>query len=113
MRARGADHTPISHVGDWHTLRRVILGYDISLQVIQAGTWGGIYFNPRGGRPGIYGSTVDVTHEEFPVDWFEGLPPEAFRGRRYDTRRNKYRVRHWTWRGVTCTFSAKSFRSKI
>ena len=61
--------------------------------MIQAGSWGGIYFNPRGGRPGIHGPTVDVTHEEFPADWFEGLPIEGYRGRRYDTKRNKYKVR--------------------
>ena len=62
-------------------------------QVIQAGSWGGCYFNPRGGRPGIYGPSVDVTHEEFPADWFEGLADDQYRGRRYEIPRNKYRVR--------------------
>ena len=38
-------------------------------QVIQAGSWGGCYFNPRGGRAGIFGRVVDITHEEFPADW--------------------------------------------
>ena len=61
-------------------------------QVIQAGSWGGIYFNPRGGRAGIHGPSVDVTHEEFPADWFEGLPVDAYRGKRYNKRRNKYGV---------------------
>ena len=66
------------------------------VQVIQAGSWGGIYFNPRGGRAGIHGPSVDVTHEEFPADWFEGLPVDAYRGKRYTKRRNKYGVRHYT-----------------
>ena len=34
-------------------------------QVIQAGTWGGCYFHPRGGKQGIRGPCA-ITHEEFP-----------------------------------------------
>ncbi len=66
-------------------------------QVIQAGSFGGCYFNPRGGRPGIYGPSVDVTHEEFPADWFEGLADDQYRGRRYQISRNKYGVRPQPW----------------
>ena len=62
-------------------------------QVIQAGSWGGVYFHPRGGKPGIRGRDVAVTHSEFPKEWFAGLKPEAYRARRYDHTRNKYRVK--------------------
>ena len=62
-------------------------------QVIQAGSWGGVYFNPRGGKAGIKGRDVAVTHAEFPKDWFAGLPPDAYRARRYSAERNKYRVK--------------------
>ena len=60
-------------------------------QVIQAGTWGGCYFHPRGGKPGIRGP-CNITHEEFPKDWFAGLKPDQYRSRRYDKDRNKYGV---------------------
>ena len=63
--------------------------------MIQAGSWGGIYFNPSGGRAGIYGPTVDVTHEEFPQEWFKGLSVDEYRGRRYNKSRNKYGVCFW------------------
>ena len=60
-------------------------------QVIQAGTWGGCYFHPRGGKQGIRGP-CNITHEEFPKDWFAGLKPDQYRSRRYDKDRNKYGV---------------------
>lgn len=62
-------------------------------QVIQAGSFGGIYFNPRGGKPGIKGPSVAITHQEFPADWFEGLPPKAYRARVYTRGANKYGVK--------------------
>ena len=62
-------------------------------QVIQAGSWGGVYFNPRGGKAGIKSRDVNVTHLEFPKDWVAGLKPDAYRARRYDASRNKYRVK--------------------
>lgn len=31
-----------------------------------------IYFRPDGGKKGILGKRVEVSHEEFPTDWFEG-----------------------------------------
>jgi hypothetical protein len=53
-----------------------------------------IYFNPKGGRPGIVSPKgVDITHDEFPVDWFEGLPADMYRGRKYRTAMNKYGVK--------------------
>ncbi|KAK9805683.1 hypothetical protein WJX72_011787 [[Myrmecia] bisecta] len=63
-------------------------------QVVQAGSFGGIYFNPKGGRPGILSPAgVDIDPDEFPADWFEGLPGAAYKGRRYDVARNKYGVK--------------------
>jgi hypothetical protein len=63
-------------------------------QVIQAGTWGGCYFHPRGGKPGVKNPKegVKITHEEFPKAWFAGLKPEQYRNRRYDKTKNKYGV---------------------
>lgn len=53
-----------------------------------------IYFNPKGGRPGIISPKgVDITHEQFPADWFEGLRPEQYRGRKYTIPINKYGVK--------------------
>ena len=37
---------------------------------------------------------MDIDHKEFPADWFEGLAPEKYRGRKYTTAHNKYGVRH-------------------
>lgn len=62
-------------------------------QVIQAGSFGGIYFNPVGGKPGILGGRVDIDYKEFPTDWFEGLPTKAYRARVYTVGRNKYGVK--------------------
>lgn len=62
-------------------------------QVIQAGTWGGVYFNPRGGKAGIKGRDVQVTHAEFPSDWFAGLKTDQYAARRYQHTRNKYLVK--------------------
>jgi hypothetical protein len=52
-----------------------------------------IYFNPKGGRPGIWGPSVDIDPKEFPADWFEGLPDKMYQARRYDTKTNKYGVK--------------------
>ena len=61
-------------------------------QCIQSGIFGGIYFNPKGGRPGILSSSVKITHKEFPKDWFEGMDAKEYRGRVYDKTKNKYGV---------------------
>jgi len=61
-------------------------------QCIQSGIFGGIYFNPIGGRPGILGASVDIKYKEFPQDWFKGLKPSFYLGRRYDASKNKYNV---------------------
>ena len=52
-----------------------------------------IYFNPTGGRKGIWGDSVDIDHKEFPEEWFEGLPEKMFRARKYDIQTNRYGVR--------------------
>ena len=65
-------------------------------QVIQAGSFGGCYFHPRGGKPGIINPKkgVDINHKEFPVHWFEGLRQDQYAGRRYKTKEiNKYGVK--------------------
>ena len=61
-------------------------------QVIRAGSFGGIYFNPRGGKAGIKGRVVDVGTEEYPPEWFQGLAKDAYAGRRYRKEVNKYGV---------------------
>ena len=61
-------------------------------ECIRAGIFGGIYFNPRGGKRGIHGDHVDINHEEFPAHWFKGIPPNHYRGRVYDASVNKYGV---------------------
>lgn len=61
-------------------------------QCIRAGIFGGIYFNPRGGKPGIKGRSVAVDHREFPREWFAGLPVAAYAARRYDATANRYGV---------------------
>ncbi|PRW44939.1 Cysteine histidine-rich domain [Chlorella sorokiniana] len=62
-------------------------------QVIRAGSFGGIYFNPVGGKPGILGKRVEVSHEEFPADWFAGLPKKQYAARIYTFSTNKYGVK--------------------
>jgi len=61
---------------------------------------GGIYFNPLGGKPGIlyprgrYPKGIPgVGTDEFPKEWFAGVPPELYRSRRYSTAHNRYRVK--------------------
>ena len=69
-------------------------------QMLQAGMHGGIYFNPLGGKPGIlyprgrYPKGIPgVGIDEFPKEWFAGVPPELYRSRRYSTAHNRYRVK--------------------
>ena len=62
-------------------------------QMIEAGVFGGRYFNPRGGKKGILGSSVDIDHREFPASWFVGLPERLYVSRRYNIPTNKYGVK--------------------
>jgi len=61
-------------------------------QVIAAGSWGGCYFHPLGGKPGIRGP-CDITPQEFPREWFNGLEKSRYASRRYDARTNFFRVK--------------------
>jgi hypothetical protein len=63
-------------------------------EVIQAGSFGGIYFNPIGGRPGIISPEgIDIDPSEFPKEWFAGLPDNQYKARAYKVERNKYKVK--------------------
>jgi hypothetical protein len=62
-------------------------------QCIEAGVFGGCYFNPRGGKAGIFGRDVAVSHDEFPAQWFANVDDALYRSRRYNIRTNKYRVK--------------------
>lgn len=61
-------------------------------QVIQAGSWGGCYFNPIGGKPGIHGP-VAVSWKDHPSEWFAGLPESMHSSRRYNVPTNFYGVK--------------------
>eukprot|EP00588_Corethron_pennatum_P005174 CAMPEP_0194297378 /NCGR_PEP_ID=MMETSP0169-20130528/58730_1 /TAXON_ID=218684 /ORGANISM="Corethron pennatum, Strain L29A3" /LENGTH=296 /DNA_ID=CAMNT_0039047163 /DNA_START=168 /DNA_END=1058 /DNA_ORIENTATION=- len=63
-------------------------------ECIRAGIFGGCYFNPRGGKAGIFGREVDVDWREFPAEWFEGLDIVTMvSSRRYCVSTNKYGVK--------------------
>jgi hypothetical protein len=62
-------------------------------ECIRAGIFGGIYFNPRGGKAGIYGREVAIDAREFPSAWFRGVPRDMYEARRYDAKRNRYGVK--------------------
>ena len=62
-------------------------------QMIEAGVFGGCYFNPRGGKKGILGPSVDIDAREFPASWFEGLPERLYLSRKYNISTNKYGVK--------------------
>lgn len=61
---------------------------------------GGIYFNPLGGKPGIRyprnkfpKGIPGVSTDEFPQEWFDGVPSELYLSRRYSTTHNCYGVK--------------------
>lgn len=63
-------------------------------QMIRAGTFGGCYFHPRGGKPGVLnGGVCDIDPKEFPAAWFEGLEKRHYANRRYDCSINLYGVK--------------------
>eukprot|EP00238_Polyblepharides_amylifera_P014932 CAMPEP_0196579834 /NCGR_PEP_ID=MMETSP1081-20130531/25080_1 /TAXON_ID=36882 /ORGANISM="Pyramimonas amylifera, Strain CCMP720" /LENGTH=222 /DNA_ID=CAMNT_0041899533 /DNA_START=335 /DNA_END=1000 /DNA_ORIENTATION=+ len=62
-------------------------------EMLRRGVFGGCYFNPKGGKAGIFGRVVEVTHEEFPANWFQGLASKEYRNRKYDIKLNKYAVK--------------------
>jgi hypothetical protein len=61
-------------------------------QVIAAGSWGGCYFHPRGGKPGIRGPCA-IDPKEFPEEWFDGLDESMYASRRYNIPTNLYGVK--------------------
>lgn len=61
-------------------------------ECIQKGIFGGIYFNPVGGKPGIISKRININYKEFPDDWFEGLNESIYRGKEYNKYVNKYKV---------------------
>lgn len=61
--------------------------------MIEAGVFGGCYFNPRGGKRGILGPSVDVDWREFPASWFEGVDESLYNSRKYHIPTNKYGVK--------------------
>eukprot|EP00899_Mesostigma_viride_P019584 jgi/Mesvir1/27627/Mv07359-RA.1 len=63
------------------------------VECIQRGIFGGCYFNPRGGKKGIFGRVVKIDHKEFPKDWFAGLPEAMYVSRKYHVPTNKYGVK--------------------
>eukprot|EP00959_Pyramimonas_sp_CCMP1952_P382552 8016135-Pyramimonas_sp.AAC.1 len=42
------------------------------------GTFIAGYFNPRGGKKGIFARDIKVDHKEYPPKWFEGLPKNMY-----------------------------------
>ena len=69
-------------------------------EMLLKGMHGGIYFNPKGGKPGIkyprskYPKGIPgVTIDEYPKEWFAGVPKELYMSRRYDASRNCYGVK--------------------
>lgn len=61
-------------------------------ECIQRGIFGGIYFNPIGGKPGILSKTIDIDYKEFPDNWFNGLHKSMYLSRKYNKDINMYKV---------------------
>eukprot|EP00310_Coccolithus_braarudii_P011750 CAMPEP_0183361562 /NCGR_PEP_ID=MMETSP0164_2-20130417/62173_1 /TAXON_ID=221442 /ORGANISM="Coccolithus pelagicus ssp braarudi, Strain PLY182g" /LENGTH=284 /DNA_ID=CAMNT_0025536187 /DNA_START=64 /DNA_END=915 /DNA_ORIENTATION=- len=62
-------------------------------ECIRKGIFGGCYFNPRGGKAGIFASEVAIDHSEFPAAWFTGISQEFYISRRYNVPTNAYKVK--------------------
>jgi hypothetical protein len=73
-------------------------------EAIRKGIFGGCYFNPRGGKPGVFGREVAVSHAEFPPEWFAGVSEHLFASRKYHVPTNHY--------GVKSGFGQKEWESK-
>jgi len=73
-------------------------------ECIRKGIFGGCYFNPKGGKPGIFGREVSIDHTEFPASWFENVDPSMYLSRRYSVPTNLY--------GVKSGFGQKEWESK-
>jgi hypothetical protein len=69
-------------------------------QMLEQGMHGGIYFNPKGGKPGVlyprhkYPNGIPgVGTDEFPAAWFEGIDRSLYASRKYDVRHNRHSVK--------------------
>jgi len=62
-------------------------------EMIQAGTFGGCYFNPRGGKKGFLKRPILVASKEFPEEWFENMSKGLYENRVYKSYRNLYQVK--------------------
>ncbi len=55
-------------------------------EVIQMGSFGGIYFNNEGGK-------IDIDYKEFPSNWFENLDKSYFMSEKYLKKVNYFNVK--------------------
>lgn len=62
-------------------------------ECVKKGIFGGCYFNPRGGKAGLFGRDVDVGTDEFPSAWFAGVDTGLYASRRYVVPTNCYAVK--------------------
>jgi len=62
-------------------------------ECISRGIFGGCYFNPRGGKEGIFGREVAIDVCEFPASWFANLPESMYKSRKYHLPTNAYGVK--------------------
>ena len=73
-------------------------------ECIRKGIFGGCYFHPSGDKPGIFGPSVAISHEEFPAAWFDGVPEHYYRARKYHVPTNLH--------GVKSGFGQREWESK-
>jgi hypothetical protein len=57
-------------------------------EAVRAGIFGGCYFNPKGGKAGIFGREVAIDPKEFPAQWFEDVNASLYVSRRYRIRQS-------------------------
>mmetsp|Transcript_11542 Transcript_11542/g.21646 ORF Transcript_11542/g.21646 Transcript_11542/m.21646 type:complete len:353 (+) Transcript_11542:43-1101(+) len=64
-------------------------------QMIQAGIFGGCYFNPSGGKKGVKypKGGIPIDYKEYPAVWFESVPEYKYYSKRYNCETNFYRVK--------------------
>mmetsp|Transcript_5604 Transcript_5604/g.14843 ORF Transcript_5604/g.14843 Transcript_5604/m.14843 type:complete len:266 (+) Transcript_5604:67-864(+) len=62
-------------------------------ECIRKGIFGGCYFNPCGGKVGIFGREVAVDYREFPPSWFTDMEQQQYASRRYVLATNCYGVK--------------------
>ena len=55
-------------------------------EIIQMGSFGGTYFNPTE-------RNIDIDVNEFPYDWFEGLPTEFYYSKKYNRKINYFKIK--------------------